>query len=51
MYSLTITNKPESNKVINTLGSSVKMFLSDPIELDLKKEIPNESVKCSYCFL
>ena len=48
MYSLTITNKPADNKVINRLGSSVKIFLSDPIELDFKKIIPNESIKCKY---
>ena len=50
MYSLTITNKPADNKVINRLGSSVKIFLSDPIELDLKKKYQMRVLSANIVF-
>ena len=50
MYSLTITNKPASKKVTNTLGSSVKVYLSDPIELDLKKKYQMRVLSANIVF-
>ena len=50
MYSLTITNKLADNKVINRLGSSVKIFLTDPIELDFKKKYQMRVLSANIVF-